>query len=99
MNVIINKKIYKIVSLKELFNFKYNDECLLLKNINYFNTFLISNIDVLFIDDRNSVILKYLNMPKFKILKVDTQKEKTSILLLPKNASFGVHIGDILIFE
>lgn len=99
MNITINNKTYSKVKLTKILNFKYNDEFILLKKINYFNTFLIRNIDILFLNEKNSVILKYLNMPKYKSIKVNYDKEKTSILLLPQNASFGIKIGDVLIFK
>jgi len=99
MNITINNKIYTKVKLSKIFSFKYNNEFILLNRINYFNTFLIRNIDVLFLNEKNSVILKYLNMPKYKSIKVFYDKEKTSVLLLPQNASFSIKIGDVLIFE
>lgn len=99
MNITINNKIYTKVKLSKIFSFKYNSEFILLNRINYFNTFLIRNIDVLFLNEKNSVILKYLNMPKYKSIKVFYDKEKTSVLLLPQNASFSIKIGDVLIFE
>lgn len=72
---------------------------LLLKNRNYYWSFFLKKCDCLFIDNRNSVILKYLNMPRFKYITSYYPKEKTSILLLHCNASLGISIGDVLFFE
>lgn len=99
MNVIINNKSYKVVSIREFFKFKNNDECIILKRKNSFNTFLQGNIDILVIDENNQVQYKYVNISWFKTINLDLEKEKTSILFLPKNASLGLKIGNILTFE
>lgn len=98
MNVIINGKKIKVVNGSKKLFIK-NDEAILYSKKNTFNTFLKGNVDVLIIDHRNSIIFKYLNMPRFKIVSVNNAKQKTSILVLPKNTSYGLKIGDVLFFE
>lgn len=97
MNIIINNKSYKVVSIRHIFKFKNNNECIILKNKSSFNTFLQGNIDILVIDETGKIQFKYVNIPRFKIINLE--KEKTSILFLPKNASLGLKIGDTLTFE
>lgn len=76
------------------------DQGLLIPNCNHIHTYLMNdNIDVLFIDNRNSVIYKYLNMPKNRTFKVYEDINKTSVLELPKNTSKNIRIGDVLTFE
>ena len=38
-------------------------------------------------------------MPRFKYLQTDNDKKKTSILIIPKNTSYGLKIGDVLTLE
>lgn len=99
MNIIINNEAYKVVSFHKILTFKKNKECILIKGKNKFNTFFQKNIDLLVINSKNAVIFRYQNMPWGKSIKVDNEKEKTSILVLPKDTSKKVKIGDVLTFE
>lgn len=107
MHIILDKQKIEIKiakTLKEKMNglmFKKNiDYGLLIPNCNHIHTFFMKdNIDVLFLDERNSVIYKYQNMPINRTFKVYEDINKTSVLELPKNTSHKVRIGDILTFE
>lgn len=69
------------------------------KNRNFYTTLFSGNIDVLAINSKNAVVFKYVNMPRFKTISIDKEIEKTSIIVLPLNASLGINIGDVLVFE
>lgn len=71
----------------------------LIENKNMYFKLSKQETDVLIIDERNIILLKYLNMPRFKIVKVKNDKKKTKVLILPKNYSFGLKIGDVLPLE
>ena len=73
---------------------------LLIPNCNHIHTFFVNdNIDILFLDNRNSIIYKYQNMPPFRTIKLYEDNKKTSVLELPKNTSNSLKIGDVLTFE
>ncbi|MEG1150062.1 MAG: DUF192 domain-containing protein [Bacilli bacterium] len=61
--------------------------------------FMKDNIDILVINEKNSVLYKYQNLSKNKIILLEEDIKKTSILELPKNTSKKIHIGDVLTFE
>ena len=71
----------------------------ILKNKNSYFKFTKKEIDYLIIDEKNRIILKYLNMPRFKYIKSNEDKKKTRVLLLPKNSSYGLKIDDVLTLE
>ena len=71
----------------------------ILKNKNSYFKFTKKEIDYLIIDEKNRIILKYLNMPRFKYIKSNVDKKKTRVLLLPKNSSYGLKIDDVLTLE
>ena len=71
----------------------------ILKNKNSYFKFTKKEIDCLIIDERNRILLKYLNMPRFKYIKSNEDKKKTRVLLLPKNSSYGLKIDDVLTLE
>ena len=71
----------------------------ILKNKNSYFKFTKKEIDCLIIDEKNRIILKYLNMPRFKYIKSNVDKKKTRVLLLPKNSSYGLKIDDVLTLE
>ena len=71
----------------------------ILKNKNSYFKFTKKEIDYLIIDEKNRIILKYLNMPRFKYIKSNEDKKKTRVLLLPKNSSYGLKIDDVLTIE
>lgn len=71
----------------------------ILKNKNSYFKFTKKEIDCLIIDEKNRIILKYLNMPRFKYIKSNEDKKKTRVLLLPKNSSYGLKIDDVLTLE
>ena len=71
----------------------------ILKNKNSYFKFTKKELDCLIIDERNRILMKYLNMPRFKYIKCLKDKKKTKVLLLPKNSSYGLKIDDVLTFE
>ena len=71
----------------------------ILKNKNSYFKFTKKEIDCLIINEKNRIILKYLNMPRFKYIKSNEDKKKTRVLLLPKNSSYGLKIDDVLTLE
>ena len=71
----------------------------IIKNKNKYFKFSKKEYDCLIINDRQTILSKYLNMPRFKYLWSDNDKKKTSILIIPKNTSYGLKIGDVLTLE
>ena len=71
----------------------------ILKNKNSYFKFTKKEIDCLIINEKNRIILKYLNMPRFKYIKSIEDNKKTRVLLLPKNSSYGLKIDDVLTLE
>ena len=61
--------------------------------------FMKENIDVIGLDPNNEVIYKYENLDKNRVIKINNDIKKTSILELPANSSKKIRIGTILIFE
>ncbi len=67
------------------------------RNKNSFNTFFGNNNDYIVINNKNNAILYiYRNLPKYKYIKVLEDNKNTSILVLPKDTSIGLKIGDVL---
>lgn len=107
MYIKLNKEkieVKKAITIKDKItglSFKKNiDHGLLIPNCNHIHTFfMLDNIDVLFLNNKNSVIYKYENMPKNRTFKVYEDINKTSVLELPKNTSKNIRIGDVLVFE
>lgn len=104
--IIDNRKIKVVVAntllkkLKGLTNKKNIKKGLLIPKANHIHTFfMLDNIDVLFINNKNAVIYKYQNMPPRRTFKVFEDITKTSVLELPKNTSQNIRIGDVLSFE
>lgn len=71
----------------------------IIKNKNKYFKFSKKEYDCLIINDRHTILSKYLNMPRFKYLQTDNDKKKNSILIIPKNTSYGLKIGDVLTLE
>ena len=102
-----NKNKYEIILAdsfyKRLTGFigKFNiDYGILFPKCNSIHTyFMKENIDVIGLDENNEVIYKYENLPKNKVIKINNERKKTSILELPANSSKKIKIGTILIFE
>ena len=93
MNLYINNVLFKKVN-----KIKSSQEYILYKNKHsYFN--LSKNKDILIIDDKNSIIFKYRNMPFLKYINYKHFDEKTSVIVLPLNTSLNLKIGDVLVFE
>ncbi len=61
--------------------------------------FMKENIDIIGLDKNNEVIYKYENLNKNRVIKINNDIKKTSILELPANSSKKIRIGTILIFE
>ncbi len=93
MNLYINNILFKKVK-----RIKTDEEYILYKNKHsYFN--FLKNIDILMIDDKNSIVFKYRNMPFLKYISYKHFNEKTSVIVLPLNTSLNLKIGDVLVFE
>ena len=93
MNLYINN-----ISLKKVKRIKASLEYIMYKNKHsYFN--FSKNKDILIIDDKNSIIFKYRNMPFLKYINYKHLNEKTSVIVLPLNTSLNLKIGDVLVFE
>lgn len=99
MKIQINDKEYTIKNTKHIKMINEDKSGYIIKKRNSFHTFFLKNVDIVFLNKHNKVLLKYLNMPYFKTIKVENKKEKTNILILPSNASYGIKIGDILTFK
>ena len=61
--------------------------------------FMKENIDIIGLDENNEVIYKYENLDKNRIIKINYDIKKTSILELPANSSKKIKICTILIFN
>lgn len=93
MNLYINNVLFKKTN-----KIKSSEEYILYKNKHsYFNFF--KNIDILIIDNKNSIIFIYRNMPFLKYINCNVSNEKTSVIVLPLNTSLNLKIGDVLIFK
>ena len=67
------------------------------RNKNSFNTFFSNNNDYIVINNKNNAILYiYRNLPKYKYIKVMEDNKNTNILVLSKNSSIGLKIGDVI---
>ncbi len=102
-----NKKQYKIVIAKSFFKRLFGlmgkkniDFGILFPKCNSIHTFFMKeNIDIVGLDENNEVIYKYENLPKNKIIKINNDRKKTSILELPKSASSKIKVGTILLLN
>ena len=107
MYLITNKMQYKITIANSFFQRLFGlmgkkniDYGILFPKCNSIHTFFMKeNIDIVGLDENNEVIYKYENLPKNKIIKINYDHKKTSILELPKNASTKIKVGTILIFN
>jgi len=61
--------------------------------------FMKENIDIIGLDENNEVIYKYENLDKNRVIRINHDIKKTSILELPANSSKKIRIGTILIFN
>jgi len=76
------------------------DYGMLFPKCNAIHTFFMKeNIDIIGLDKNNEVIYKYENLNKNRVIKINNDIKKTSILELPANSSKKIRIGAILIFE
>ena len=94
MNLILNNTIYRKTKHNPI-----NNQYKILKKCNKYFKFGKMSVDVIIIDSRNVILSKYLNMPRFKEISVSNNYKKTSVIILPKNTSYGLRIGDVLVFE
>ncbi len=93
MNLLINGNLFKKAN-----KIKTSKDYILYKNKHsYFN--FSKNKDILIIDDKNSIIFKYRNMPFLKYINYKHFDKKTSVIVLPLNTSLNLKIGDVLVFE
>lgn len=106
MTLTTNKNKYNIIVAssfpKRLFGLMGQKDInygMLFPKCNSIHTFFMKeNIDIIGLDENNEVIYKYENLPKNKIIKINYERKKTSILELPKHASSKIKVGTILIF-
>ncbi len=78
---------------------KNNLDGYFIENANSINTFFTKNkLDIIAINNKNSVIFKYQNVPQNKIVEVNSDKKNTNIIVLPSNISKSLKINDILSF-
>jgi len=102
-----NKTKYEIVvadsfykRLTGLIGKKNIDYGMLFPKCNSIHTyFMKESIDVVGLDENNEVIYKYENLDKNRVIKINNEVKKTSILELPANASKRIKIGTILLFN
>lgn len=101
MNITINNKIYNITIINNKKDrirnlFFPNKSYVLLKSKNSFNTYIYFNCDFIVLDKNMVITHIYRNLPKYKIIKLKENKTNVNILILPKNTSVGLRIGNIL---
>ncbi len=102
-----NKKKYNIIladtfskRLKGLMGKTNIDYGMLFPNCNSIHTyFMKENIDIIGLNSNNEVIYKYENLDKNRIIKINNDHKKTSILEMPANSTKKIAIGTILIFN
>lgn len=107
MTLKTNKKEYPIIVAKSFYKRltgligKENiDYGMLFPKCNSIHTyFMKENIDIVGLDENNEVIYKYENLTKNKVIKINYETKKTSILELPAGSSKKIKIGTILIFN
>ena len=97
-NIIIAKSFFKrLIGFMGKKDINYGMLFLKCNSIHTF--FMKENIDVVGLDENNEVIYKYENLPKNKVIKINYNHKKTSILELPANSTAKIRIGTLLIFE
>lgn len=78
---------------------KVIDKAYLFQEENKIHTyFLKTNVDIIGFNKKNIVFFKYLDVPKNKIIEISSDKINTDILVVPKNYSKEIKIGDELTF-
>ena len=97
-NIIIAKSFFKrLIGLMGKKDINYG---MFFPKCNSIHTFFMKeNIDVVGLDENNEVIYKYENLPKNKVIKINYDRKKTSILELPKSASSKIKVGTILLLN
>jgi len=107
MQLKTNKNTYPIIvadtfykRLTGLIGKKNIDFGMLFPKCNSIHTyFMKENIDIVGLDENNEVIYKYENLDKNRVIKINYDVKKTSILELPANSSKKIRIGTILLFN
>ena len=102
-----NKKKYNITIANSFFKRLFGlmgktniDYGILFPKCNSIHTFFMKeNIDIVGLDENNEVIYKYESLPKNKIIKINNERKKTSILELPEYASSKIKVATILILS
>ena len=61
--------------------------------------FMYDNIDIIFFDQFKTILYIYQNVFPNKMVGIDENIKKTSVLELPKNTSKNLKIGEKLTFE
>lgn len=89
-----SKRLYGLMGKKDI------DYGMLFPKCNSIHTFFMKeNIDIIGLDENNEVIYKYENLDKNRIIKINNNSKKTSIIELPANTTKKIRIGSILILE
>lgn len=107
MYININNKQIKIKIIdkwfKKILKIIYNPKMsygLLFPNCNHIHIYSNNEgIDLIFLNEKNSIIYKYQNVIPGKTIKILEDRKKTNALELPQNISNNLKIGDILTFE
>ena len=60
--------------------------------------FMKEEIDIIGLDNENTILFIERNCSKNKIIKINHNIKKASILELPKNTSFSLNVGDTIHF-
>ena len=96
-DIIIASSFYK--RLTGLIGKKNIDYGILFPKCNSIHTyFMKENIDIIGLDENNEVIYKYENLDKNRVIKINSDRKKTSILEMPANSTKKIKIGTILPF-
>ncbi len=97
-NIIVADTFYK--RLTGLIGKKNIDFGMLFPKCNSIHTyFMKENIDIVGLDENNEVIYKYENLDKNRVIRINYDHKKTSILELPAYSSRKIKVGTILLFE
>lgn len=107
MYILTNKKKYNIViadtyykRLTGLIGYKNIDFGMLFKKCNSIHTFFMKeNIDIIGLDEMNKVIYKYENLDKNRVIRINYDIKKTSILEMPALSTKKIKLGTIINFR
>lgn len=97
-DIVLANSFYK--RLTGLIGKKNIDYGILFPKCNSIHTyFMKENIDIVGLDENNEVIYKYENLDKNRVIKINYDTKKTSILEMPANSTKKIKVGTILVFN